>query len=164
MSYRRRFRRRAGETTFALNITSMTDVFTLLLVFLLQTYASSELQVEPHPGVKLPVSSSLKDPNRVPQLVVSSQEVLLDGKKVLSLNNGRFSSADLDPQNPLIIKPLFAALKTRLEKPADAKEPPPDSVLLQADASRDMTELSLYFATISAAGFPKVKLATVVGR
>lgn len=159
MSYRRRFKRKTESGVFLLNITSMTDMFTMLLVFLLQTYASSEFKIDPEAGVRLPLSSSMKDPSKAPQVVVSQTAIKLDGETILSLDGGAFKNSDRDPGNPAIIKPLYEALRAKL--PADGSI---DSVLLQADSTRSMADLNNYFTTISAAGFAKVKLATVVGR
>lgn len=158
MSYRRRRQRRVENTTFTLNITSMTDMFTMLLCFLLQTYATGEL-VQPEAGIRLPLSSSMKDPTKAPQVVVTPKEVKLDNQVIMTLNDGVPAKSDLDPRNPQVIRPLFEALHAKLA--ADAEH---DAVLLQADSSKDMAALSTYLVTISAAGYAKVKLATVVGQ
>lgn len=159
MSYRSRRPRKPAKATFSLNITSMTDMFTMLLVFLLQSYATSDIHIELDPNVRLPLSSSMKEPTKAPQVVVTPQEIRVDGEKVVILQNGAPNPSDLDPKNPQLIKPLLEVLKTK--RPADGSQ---DAVLLHADAGRDLASLSSYFVTISAAGYPKVKLATVVGR
>ncbi|MEQ1665743.1 MAG: biopolymer transporter ExbD, partial [Bdellovibrionales bacterium] len=48
--------------SFTLNITSMTDMFTILLVFLLQTFASADVQIDPIDGLRLPSSTTDKNP------------------------------------------------------------------------------------------------------
>lgn len=158
----RRLRKPAKRVsgTFPLNITSMCDMFTLLLVFLLQTYATSEIQVEMDPAMKLPMSSSMKEPKKVPQVVVSRDAIKIDGEVVAKLTDGRPQPGDLDPQNPALVKPLFEALKGK----APAEPSVNDSVILSADSRQNMASLAPYLTTISAAGFAKVKLATVLGR
>lgn len=146
--------------TFALNITSMTDMFTLLLVFLLQTYSTADFQPDLEKGISLPVSSSLKDPNRIPQVAITSDAIKIDGVVVAALEQGQPLAKDLDPQHPKMILPLFEALKAKAPKTAS----PDDAVLLHADAKATMTHLEPFLTTISLAGFAKVKLATVVGR
>lgn len=184
MSYQRRVRRKTQNPSFGLNITSMTDMFTMLLVFLLQSFASSDVQIETEAGMVLPVSSSMVNPTRSTQVLVGKNDIKVDGQIVAQLDGGVLKSSDLDPRNKNIIAPLLTTLKTKLEQieanklaavqpksePAAAipshKEAPltDDSLLLQADSSADMARLEPYFTTISAAGFAKVKLATVVGR
>lgn len=155
---RRQVRRESG--TFSLNITSMCDMFTLLLVFLLQNYATAEFQVDIEKDMKLPLSNAMKDPVKVPQVVVTRDAVKIDGVVVATLNNGVPLPADMDPSNPKLLKPLFEALKGK----APVESSPNDSVLLQADSRQTMTSLNPFLTTISAAGFAKVKLATVLGR
>ncbi len=160
MSYNRHRKIRRKETgTFSLNITSMTDMFTMLLCFLLQTYATSDVQIDLENGVRLPVSSSLKNPSRAPQVTITTKEIKVDGKVIVKLTDGQLTQADLDPQNPQVIKALLEELRAKLAPDGNS-----DAVLLQADSSNNMAALSRYFTTISAAGFPKVKLATLVGR
>lgn len=149
-----------SQGTFPLNITSMCDMFTLLLVFLLQTYATNEFQPDMEAGLKLPMSSSMKEPKRVPQIVVTRDAVKIDGEVVATLTDGRPQPADLDPRNPALVKPLFEALKGK----APTEPSVDDAVLLQADSRQTMTALNPFLTTISAAGFAKVKLATVLGR
>ncbi len=151
-------RRESG--TFPLNITSMCDMFTLLLVFLLQTYATSDFNVEMDPTTKLPMSSSMKEPKRVPQVLVSKDAIKIDGVVVAKLTDGRPQASDLDPHNPALVKPLFEALKGK----APAEPSVNDAVILSADSRQNMASLAPYLTTISAAGFAKVKLATVLGR
>lgn len=155
---RKPVRRESG--TFPLNITSMCDMFTLLLVFLLQTYGTSEFQPDLEAGMQLPMSSSMKEPRKVPQVVVTRDAIKIDGEVVAKLTDGRPQAGDLDPHNPALVKPLFEALRGK----APAEPSLDDAVLLQADSRQTMTSLNPFLTTISAAGFAKVKLATVLGR
>jgi biopolymer transport protein ExbD len=154
---RRKIFRKRESGTFSLNITSMCDMFTLLLVFLLQNYATADMQVEMEKDLNLPVSSTMKDPTKAPQIIVSKDAVKIDGVIVAVLNNGAPQRQDLDAG---VLKPMFEALKAKL--PAEPNEN--TSVLLQADSRQSMAALAPYLTTISAAGFAKVKLATILGR
>lgn len=175
---RKRYERRnSGPTTFGLNITSMTDMFTILLVFLLQTYSTSEVQVEPEQGVKLPIANA--EANLVQSLKVSlsPQELKLDGKTIASLQNSDFARMDIDPNDSNFIVPLFRELE-KVNKAIQAKQaeaaaatgtttPPKKEeegkILLMADESLSYQVLRKVMYTASMAGFPKMKLATVVG-
>jgi biopolymer transport protein ExbD len=53
----RRRRRSRGSNVVKLNITSMIDMFTLMVVFLLQNYSSQGQLVTPAEGLVLPTSS-----------------------------------------------------------------------------------------------------------
>ncbi len=189
MTYHRKARKRTVTPFFALNITSMTDMFTMLLVFLLQSFAASDVHIDTESGMTLPLSSSLVNPTRSTQVLVGKNDIRVDGQVVVQFESGSLKPGDLDPKNKNIIAPLLTTLKEKLTKieanieakklaaqlpkvpvaanagPSATQEPlTDDSLLLQAESSADMAKLEPYFTTISAAGFAKVKLATVVGR
>ncbi|HEY8272404.1 MAG TPA: biopolymer transporter ExbD [Pseudobdellovibrionaceae bacterium] len=67
---RRRYELPKQKSTFGLNITSMTDMFTILLVFLLQTYSTSNVELIPESGMRLPASSSNTNPVESIKVVV----------------------------------------------------------------------------------------------
>ena len=49
---------RSRNSTFGLQITTMIDMFTIILVFLLKSYASSAVTIDAQQGLRLPASSS----------------------------------------------------------------------------------------------------------
>jgi biopolymer transport protein ExbD len=181
---RKRYERKSvGSSTFGLNITSMTDMFTILLVFLLQTYSTSDVQIIPEKGVKLPIANAEANPVKSIQVSLSSTELKLEGKTVASLQNSDFARPDIDPNDTNFILPLFKALE-KANKDMQAKrlaaspavpgaatpvakvdDPPEETgrILLMADEALPYQVLRKVMYTASMAGFPKLKLATVVG-
>ena len=77
-----------------LAITSMMDMMTIILVFLLKSYASTEVTVTPSEDMQLPTSSAAKAPELAVQLMVSKTEILVDGVPVLGLTTVQ------DEENP----------------------------------------------------------------
>jgi len=77
-------KRPAESGDFPLQITSLADVFTILLVFLLKSYASSAAFFQPGPGLSLPVTQkegvAVQEALRIE---VSSSGILLDGRFVV---------------------------------------------------------------------------------
>lgn len=166
-----------ANSTFGLNITSMTDMFTILLVFLLQTYSTSEVQIIPENGVSLPVANAEANPVESLKVSLSPTELKIDGKLVASLQDKDFLKGDIDPNDTNFIMPLFKELEkankdqqTKRETAsvgADGKpKKMPDvegKILLMADQTLSYQVLRKVMYTASMAGFPKLKLATVVG-
>lgn len=156
------------NSTFGLNITSMTDMFTILLVFLLQTYSTSQVQIDPVAGVNLPKSTTDANPVESLKLSLSATELKLGDRSLASLKNADFAGADVDPNDTNFILPLFRELE-RISKEntakADKKAPEIEEgkILLQADQDLSYAVLRKVMYTASMAGFPKLKLATVVG-
>ena len=147
--------------TFGLNITSLTDMFTILLVFLLQNFAAGEVQIDPAEGVRLPQSMSDKNPVDGAKLSISAKEIKFDQKIVALIKDNKVDTASLDANDNQFIKPLFDELKkfnTDKEKLAKTGK-----VLLQADEDLPYDLLRKVMYTASMAGFPNLKLVTTVG-
>ncbi len=147
--------------TFGLNITSLTDMFTILLVFLLQNFAAGEVQIDPAEGVRLPQSMTDKNPVDGAKLSISSKEIKFDQKIVALIKDNKVDSASLDASDNQFIKPLFDELK-KLNM-ANEKLAKTGKVLLQADENLPYETLRKVMYTASMAGFPNLKLVTTVG-
>ena len=77
-----------------LQITSMADIFTILLVFLLKSYASGEASIPPNPAINLPRTKLGKPPTETLRLEIGSNFVSVAGHRVLDLNDFRIKSED----------------------------------------------------------------------
>lgn len=165
-----------SNSTFTLNITSMTDMFTLLLVFLLQTYSTAEIQVTPDQGQSLPLSSTEANPIQAVQVSLTTKELKIADRKIASVEGVDFERAAIDPNDTNFITPLFKELE-KLSKDEKAKEELAANdptikldkgilegrILVKADSSLPYGTIRKIMYTASMAGFPKMKMATVVG-
>lgn len=147
--------------TFGLNITSMTDMFTILLVFLLQTFASGEIAIDPVNGVRLPTSTTEKNPVDGVKISISPTELKLDQLKVADVQNNLIAKAAMDPNDSNFIKPLFDELQ-KFNKTHE-KLAKTGKVLFQADQALPYATLRKVMYTASMAGFPNLKLVTTAG-
>ena len=148
--------------TFTLNITSMTDMFTILLVFLLQSFSSSEVQLDLAEGLRLPSSQTDKNPVNGVKVSLSKTELKLDQTSLAQVSNNEIEARAIDPKDTNFIKPLFDQLQklnTELEKKKDMKL---GKLLFQADQDLPYSTLRKVMYTASMAGFPNVKLITTV--
>lgn len=68
-----------------LNITSMMDMMTIILVFLLKSYSTSDVSVAPSDMLQLPSSTAKKPPELAVNLVVARDKIVVDGVPVLNL-------------------------------------------------------------------------------
>ncbi len=150
------------QKTFGLNVTSMTDMFTILLVFLLQNFATSEFSLDPDPAVKLPSSTETKAPEKRLQIILNSKELKLDNQLVLSLDTTT-GGTSLDQQSGLKINRLYEALVQLKEKNTQDASVIKGEILFQADRNQSYKSIQKVMYTASQAGFPKVKLATLAG-
>ena len=68
-----------------LNITSMMDMMTIILVFLLKSYSTSDVSVAPSDNLQLPTSTAQKQPELAVNLVVAKNQLVVDGVPVMAL-------------------------------------------------------------------------------
>jgi biopolymer transport protein ExbD len=162
---RRKYELPKQKNSFGLNITSMTDMFTILLVFLLQTYSTSDVELIPEAGLRLPQSTTSTNPVESIKLIVSKDLVKLDKTKIADMKDSNFESKDIDPNDTNFIMPIFNELD-KIAKDEKLKDDPAvkeGRILLQADAALPYSVLRKVMYTASMAGFPQMKLVTVVG-
>ncbi len=97
----------SGKGIFAsLNVVPMIDLFTMLVIFLIQQYsASGELSMM-NPNVAMPKAGSQAQLARAPMIALThgsdqnAGQMLLDNKPIISLseiNEAKFPSWDIDP-------------------------------------------------------------------
>ena len=148
--------------SFALNITSMTDMFTILLVFLLQTFATSEVQIDPVQGLRLPASRTDKNPVEGIKISLSPTELKMEKTSIASVHNNVIDAASIDKNDSNFIRPLFDELQ-KINAAKDSKNNKIGKVLFQADQAMPYAMIRKVMYTASMAGFPNVKLVTVAG-
>ncbi|MDG0817552.1 ExbD/TolR family protein [Bdellovibrio svalbardensis] len=164
MSRRRRYDPNIKKnSTFALNITSMTDMFTILLVFLLQTYSTSDVQIIPETGLRLPSSASQSNPVEAIKISLSGEALKIDQTKIADVKNEDFLPQDLEEKDSNFIKPLFEELDKLAKNSSDKAHVKEGRILLQADKELPYATLRKVMYTASMAGFPQLKLVTLVG-
>lgn len=166
MSRRRRYELpNTKKSTFTLNITSMTDMFTIMLVFLLQSFAATSIQIDPVEGLRLPSSASMTNPTEAIKLSLTGKELKMDQTKIADLKDAAFQPQDLEDKDSNFIKPLFAELDklAKSETDKDKAHIKEGRILLQADRELPYATLRKVMYTASMAGFPQLKLVTMVG-
>ena len=158
-----------------LPLTSMLDIFTIILVFLLKSHATSTTSFASPPGIQLPPSISQDIPPDSHHLIITPESMTFEDERVLDFiqspdsigdDQGKyeFSQSDLDERG-LRVLPLYDALLKAKRKSellraksnvrTDSGEPLPfDGVLaIQADKSVDYTIVRKVMYTAGAAGY-----------
>ena len=152
-----------SPATFKIQITSMVDMFVILLVFLLKTYSTSPVNITPKEGLRIPESTATMDPVDVVKLIVENG-VFVEDKKVMDLEKGRVPASVADAKDPSFLRSLYEALDERA-KLAKSISKVNDSfefdgkILLQADRGLPYDLLQKVMYTSMMAGYAEVKLA-----
>ena len=156
--------RRRLNQDMGLNITSMMDMFTIILVFLLKSFGSNSVELKLAKDINLPSSISQKVPSNILSLIVSKNSILLDDKYVLDHVNGKIPSGYLDDNNLKII-PLYKKFKyyADIQKNFSPEKTKKISgkILLQMDKNLSFEILRQIMYTAGLAGFDNFKFLTI---
>ncbi len=137
----------------ALMLTPMVDMFSLLVIFLLQTFsASPELLVTK--GVRLPNAISGRELKDSPVLSVSEEGLYLDQKMIGPV-------ADL-LKNPTPLMEKLADLREKWMK-AHPTESFRGEITLQADRGIPSTTISQLMAMLPSQNYGSIQLAVISG-
>lgn len=163
----KRYMERRLPSTFKIQITSMVDMFVILLVFLLKSYSTSPVNIPPNDKLTLPVSTSVKDPVDVLKVVVSKDGIFVDEKQVIKFEKGEVAVADLDANDTNFIRGLYTELDHQAEKSRSIAQVNETlefdgKVLMQADRGLPYSLLRKVMYTSMLAGYSDVKIAVMM--
>lgn len=140
----------------SLSLVSLMDIFTILVFFLLVNQAEvADLDVPQN--IKLPESMAMEPPSQTVVVMVTPEQVLVQGVAVASV-------AEIDAQPGLVIEPLRAALKQQSDRiliastQADIED---REITVLGDKSVPYRVLKKVLATCTAADYGKLSLAVV---
>tara|TARA_B100001248_G_C27399566_1_gene468972 strand:+ start:10333 stop:10842 length:510 start_codon:yes stop_codon:yes gene_type:complete len=152
--------------TQILQLTAMVDMFTVLLVFLLKSYTTSSVRVNPVDDLRLPASTAQKEPAEALKLVVSTKGIYVDDKKILDIKDGKISDDSLDQSDANFIRPLYNELDAMAKNAEDLQAQNPEAkftgaYILQADQSLSYSTLRKVIYTSMLAGYADLKLGSM---
>lgn len=144
-----------------LNLTSMLDTFTVLLIFLLQMYSTDGQLISPSQYLTLPNSSVEQPPEVGLDVVVSKNMILVNNEKVVTMDDVAANDAAVMEHG--VIKPLKERL---LFYSTQAKKMETDygvkfsgRVVIQGDKDLSYYELVKVMRTCGVGGYPNMRLA-----
>lgn len=139
-----------------LNLTSLVDMLTILVVFLLQLFSASGELLTVQKNIKLPDAKNFKDLEAAPIIAISADAVTLDGRMVASADQLK-----KDESSDWKIVDLHDQLMTlknnfKLLHPSD---PFQGLVNVQADKNVDFKVVKKVMYTCGQAGYANVNFA-----
>lgn len=161
----RRHMEKRLPATYKIQITSMVDMFVIILVFLLKSYSTSPVNITPNADLRLPTSNSLQEPADVLKMIISKKGVFVEDKRVVEFDaTGTLNAKDIDVSDPLFIPLLFKELDEKAKQTQDISKLNETvefdgKVLMQADRDMPYSLLQKIMYTSMLAGYPNVKLA-----
>ena len=151
--------------TFKIQITSMVDMFVIILVFLLKSYTTSPVDITPTADMQLPASASYDDPVDVLKMAITKKGIFVENKLIASFDEkGDLAKAEIDTKDPQFIASLFKELDEQAQKTKDiAKQNETVAfdgrLLVQADKDLPYPLLQKIMYTSMLAGYAELKLA-----
>ena len=139
-----------------LNLTSMMDMFTIILVFLLKTYSTEGNLIHPSENLTLPKSTTQQTPQASLDVIVSKETVMVNDEVVELVNNVRLQHGAIIPtlQRKLLI---YANEAKRMEEEYGIKFS--GRVTIQADKDLEYLVLMKVLATCGMCEYSNLRLA-----
>ena len=134
----------SDQTTFRPQLTSLIDVMTFLLVFLIKSFSVQGDVVTPSDNLQLPLSGTSKPPKPAASIEITTKSIMAEGKVLSSLSAA-------DRADPLLIPGVFhwmSAQHARFSQTALPRE-----VLIQADREIEYAYLKRVMYSCGKAGF-----------
>lgn len=160
-----------------LSLTAMVDMFTVLVIFLLQNFSGEQQMLQLHKDIELPKAKTIKELKPAFVVTVGKTEVLIDETVVLTDVDGVKAQAEW------MIQPLYDEMQKGLQKAkleyesklqnqirdvvqaarGDQKEDPDswNKVTIQADRKMDILTLKKVLYTITEAGAGEINFAVL---
>jgi biopolymer transport protein ExbD len=150
----------------ALQITSMADIFTIILVFLLKSYATSAVTVNPANGLSLPEAHAGDAPIEALRVEITKTAVQVDGQPVVTLSDFNFDKADLQANGASIS--LAKAMEQQRNRQiliakSNSSVQVDSKILVLSDQKTPYSTLKSVLASAALHGYTDFKLAVVRG-
>ncbi|HEX3020689.1 MAG TPA: biopolymer transporter ExbD [Chitinispirillaceae bacterium] len=133
----------AIETTFRPQLTSLVDVMTILLVFLIKSFSEDGNIITPSEDLVLPVSSSEKKTQTQSSIEITRSAIISEGHTIITMDK-------LINSDSLLIIPLFDWLKAVRSRNQSTRA---QSLLIQCDREVEFSIVKKVMFSCSKAGF-----------
>jgi len=152
----KRMSRGKGLASGGLNLVSLMDVFTILVFFLLVNSASSDV-MEPPKNIKLPDSIVEAKPRETVLVMITPQEILVQGQPVITTQEVIESkSAVIEPIKERLLLQQKKVIGISTKAVAESKE-----VTVLAHRTVPFHLMKKVMASCTSAGYGKISLAVV---
>jgi biopolymer transport protein ExbD len=145
----------AKNEQMALQITSMADIFVIILVFLLKSYSVEGLPYEPSVALNPPTAKGRVEKTEALKVEIAKSAVNLGGKNVASMDAFKFGKKDIDSDgaSSTLRRALAGARSSALSGPKGAK------LIVVADEGAPYETIKAVLASAASEGYLDIQLA-----
>jgi biopolymer transport protein ExbD len=147
-----------------LNLVPMIDMFSMLVVFLLQTFSASGEVLFMREDIRLPEAQNWTDLSRAPVIGISMAIVTLDGRKFADTAELSLQAQNPTPgANPYLIPTLASSLEVLKDNyiTTNGKEKFNGDVIVQAHKGVDFPVIWMVLYTAASVGYDNVSFAVL---
>ena len=152
------------DSEMTLQITSMADIFTIILVFLLKSFAGGNMTATPGPSTQLPVASTGAEASNALTVEITENAVVLDNEPVSLLAAYRFPASEImDNGLSKTLEHSFDRQRKRqqLISKSNADVKPDTRLLVMADKRVPYITLKSVISAAALHGYSDLKLVVV---
>ena len=144
-----------NKKKMTLQLTSLLDMFTIILVFLMVSFQAEDKDFVLHAGISLPQSSAENPFKTAVNMAITDKGVFVEGKEVYPLSAGKVKEADVEAGKIEIV--------TQAVKKAwglhNVDKGDEDIVVIQADKRIPYRTIHLVMRSAAHSGFYRFRLA-----
>ena len=155
--------RRKVDKPTSLNLTSMMDMFTIILVFLVFSFSSQDQNLKLDTDLTLPESSAAIPFKWAINVNVTPTELKVEGNQVAKIKKGKLAGVKIDREKKRVL-PLYNLLKKFKEIESQEKvNPTGDETVIsfQADKNLPFETIDLVMKTSAQAGYPNFRFVVM---
>ena len=143
-----------------LMITSMMDMFTIILIFLLFQFSEKPETIHMMNDIELPRSTAKMDHSETIKLVLTKNSLHIDNDMIARVKKGRIIG--LDPKKPKA-SVLYQRLEMNFEQSGKLSEEnkPKNHILLLCDKGHQFKTINDIIKTAALAGYPNFQFAVL---
>jgi len=155
--------KRSVQGAMDLNLTSMMDMFTIILVFLIFSFSSQDQNLKLDPDLSLPESTAAIEFKWAINVNLTPTELRVEGNTIARVKNGKFAGVKVDKDKKRVM-PLFNLLKKYKDIESREKvNPTGDETVIsfQADKNQQFEVVDLVMKTAAQAGYPNFRFVVL---
>ncbi len=139
----------------ALQITSMADIFVIILVFLLKSYSVEGLPYQPSVALNPPAAKGRVEKSDALKVEIAKSAVNLGGKNVATIDGFKFGKNDIDSDgaSATLRRALAVSHRTAATGPKGAK------LIVVADEGAPYETIKAVLAPAAREGYLEIQLA-----
>lgn len=143
-----------------LMLTSLLDMFTIILIFLIVSFEAEDYEFKLDSDLSLPESTASSVFKPAINLALTPDALKIDQDQLVKLDRGKFKDQYYsDGEIPELVEILKVKFEEQQDRPGSLDEEDEGVVLVQADKGLDYRTIYLVLRSASVAGFDKYRLA-----